>query len=238
MVTDPRPQAAPDALTPALALGGAVLLLGGAALGALLAAVVAPQALPALAASLLGPSPKAYWYLARAAGFVAYLLIWLSVVLGLLITGKLSRLWPGGPTTVDLHQFSGLLGLAFAVFHGGILLGDQYSGFTLVQLLVPFAGASYRPLAVGLGQVAFYVGLLVALSFYVRRHIGYRVWRLLHFGAFAVYVLVTAHGLAAGTDAGSPLVVALYGGTGLVVFFLTVFRILTSVGRCQPGYRR
>src|SRR5581483_644301 len=94
MVTNPRPQAAPDALTPTLALGGALLLLVGAALGALLAAVVALPALPALASSLLGSSPKAYWYLARAAGFVAYLLIWLSVVVGLLITGKLARLWP------------------------------------------------------------------------------------------------------------------------------------------------
>jgi predicted ferric reductase len=238
MAANPRARSAPDPLTPTLAFGGALLLLGGAALGAVLAAVVAPQWLPALVASLLGPSPQAYWYLARAAGFVGYLLIWLSVVLGLLITGKLSRLWPGGPTTVDLHQFSGLLGLAFAVFHGGILLGDQYIGFTLAQLLVPFAGTSYRPLAVGLGQVAFYIGLLVALSFYVRRHIGYRVWRLLHFGSFAVYVLVTLHGLAAGTDAGSPLIVALYGGTALIVFFLTVFRILISVGQRQPGYSR
>ena len=238
MVTSPRAPSAPDPLTPALALGSALLLLAGAALGALLASLVAPQWLPALTASLVGPSPKAYWYLARAAGFVAYLLIWLSVVLGLLITGKLSRLWPGGPTTVDLHQFSGLLGLTFAAFHGGILLGDQYIGYTPLQILVPFAGAGYRPLAVGLGQLAFYGGLLVALSFYVRRHIGYRVWRVLHFGSFAVYVLVTVHGLAAGTDAGSPMVVALYGGTGLAVFFLTAFRILSSGGRRQPGYRQ
>jgi predicted ferric reductase len=186
----------------------------------------------------VGSSPKAYWYLSRASGFVAYLLIWLSVVLGLLITGKLSRVWPGGPPTVDLHQFSGLLGLAFAVFHGLILLGDRYVGYTPLQLLVPFAGLEYRPLAVGLGQIALYVGLLVGLSFYVRRYIGFRTWRLLHFGSFAVYVLITIHGLAAGTDVGSPVTLALYGATGLTTFFLTVFRILTSVGRRQPGYSR
>jgi predicted ferric reductase len=197
-----------------------------------------PYWLPDLAASLVGPSPKAYWYLSRASGFVAYLLIWLSVVLGLLITGKLSRLWPGGPTTVDLHQFSGLLGLAFVVFHALILLGDRYVGYTPLQLLLPFAGGDYRPLAVGLGQVAGYLGALVALSFYVRRHIGYRLWRLVHFGSFAVYALVTAHALAAGTDAGSPFVVALYGATALTTFFLTVFRILMAAGHSQPGYSR
>jgi hypothetical protein len=54
---------------------------------------------------------------------------------------------------VDLHQFSGLLGLAFAIFHGAILLGDRYMGYTPLQLLLPFASLDYRPLAVGLGQV-------------------------------------------------------------------------------------
>ena len=225
-----------DHLTPALALESALLLLAGAALGALLAAVVAPRWLPDLAASLIGPSPKAYWYLSRASGFVAYLLLWLSVALGLLITGKHSRLWPGGPTTVDLHQFSGLLGLAFAVFHALILLGDRYIGYTPLQLLVPFAGRDYRPLAVGLGQLALYLGLLVGLSFYARRHIGFRVWRLLHFGSFAVYALSTVHGLTAGTDAASPAIVGLYSATALITFFLTVFRILNAVGRHQPGY--
>ncbi len=223
---------------PALALESALLLLLGAAVGALLAAVVVPRWLPDLAASLVGPSPRAYWYLSRASGFVAYLLLWLSVALGLLISGKLSRLWPGGPTAVDLHQFSGLLALAFAVFHALILLGDRYLTYTPLELLVPFAALDYRPLAVGLGQVAFYLSLVVGLSFYVRRHIGFRVWRLLHFGAFAVYVLATVHGLAAGTDAGSAMAVGLYGATALTTCFLTVFRILTSVGRTQPGYSR
>jgi predicted ferric reductase len=238
MITRPRSTSRLEPLTPALSLERALLILLGAALGALLAAVVAPRWLPDLTASLVSPSPKAYWYLSRASGFVAYLLLWLSVVLGLLITGKLSRLWPGGPTTVDLHQFSGLLGLAFAVFHALILFGDQYVGYTPLQLLVPFAGVDYRPVAVGLGQIAFYLSLLVGLSYYVRRHIGFRVWRLLHFGAFAVYALITVHGLAAGTDAASPMVVALYSATGVVTLFLTVFRILTAVGRRQPGYSR
>ncbi|HZS01997.1 MAG TPA: ferric reductase-like transmembrane domain-containing protein [Chloroflexota bacterium] len=238
MTTRPRPTATPDDPTPVLALQAALLLLAGAALGALLAAVLLPRWLPDLAASLVGSSPKAYWYLSRASGLVAYLLIWLSVALGLLITGKLARLWPGGPTTVDLHQFSGLLGLAFAIFHALILLGDRYVGYTPLQLLLPFAGGDYRPLAVGLGQVAFYLGALVGLSFYVRRRIGYRVWRLLHFGSFAVYVLATVHGLTAGTDADSAPVLALYGATALATLFLTVFRILMAMGRRQPGYSR
>ena len=222
---------------PSLGLEGTLFLLLGASLGALFALFVAPQWLAGVAQSLDGPSPKAYWYLSRAAGIVAYLLLWLSVALGLLITGKLSRLWPGGPTAADLHQFSSLLGWAFALFHGLVLLGDRYVGYSLVALLVPFAASDYRPLAVGLGQLAFYLGLLVSGSFYFRRWIGYRAWRLFHFTSFAVYLLATAHGLAAGTDAGQPLMLALYGLSALSVFFLTVFRVLAMARQPQPAAR-
>jgi predicted ferric reductase len=211
-----------------MALETALLLLLGAVIGTLLAVLLAPRWVPDLAASLSGPSPKAYWYLSRAAGLVAYVLLWLSIVFGLLITGKLARLWPGGPTTVDLHQYSGLLGLAFSVFHAGVLLGDRYIGYSLLELLVPFAGRAYRPLWVGLGQLGFYLGLLVAFSFCVRRWIGHRAWRLLHGGSFAVYLLVTVHGLAAGSDSGHPAVLTLYAVSSLSVAFLTTFRILVT----------
>lgn len=218
----------PDGLEPTVPLHDALFVLLGAAVGALFAALVAPRWLPDLAATLAGPSPKAYWLLSRSSGLVAYLLLWLSVALGLLITNRLSRLWPGGPTAADLHQFTGLLGLAFAVFHAVVLLGDRYVGYSLLEVLVPFAGGSYRPLWVGLGQVGFYLSLVVAFSFYARRRIGYRAWRRLHYASFLAYLLVTLHGLTAGTDSPTPLGVSLYGLTALATFFLTIFRILAT----------
>lgn len=224
--------------TGATTLENALLILLGAALGALFAVVIAPRWLPGLAASLTGPNPKAYWYLARGSGAVAYVLLWSSVALGLMITNKLSRVWPGGPTAVDLHQFVSLLALAFALFHALVLLGDRYIGYTLFQLLVPFASTAYRPLWVGLGQLGFYLALPVAFSFYVRRRIGHRTWRFLHYGSFGVYFLVTAHGLGAGTDANAPLMIALYGLTVLITYFLLVYRLLVSVQRPRPAAQK
>lgn len=218
-----------DDLTPILAVENALAILLGAALGTLFAVLVAPYWLPSLTASLTGPNPKVYWYLARGSGIVAYLLLWLSVVLGLMVSNKMARTWPGAPAAVDLHQFTSLLALIFVLFHMLILLGDRYINYTLLQLLVPFASTEYRPLWVGLGQVAFYLTALVTFSFYVRRRIGHRAWRFLHYASFAVYLLVTAHGLGAGTDSRAPVVVVLYGLTGLVTYFLTVYRILVSV---------
>jgi predicted ferric reductase len=211
----------------------AELLLGSLA-GVVTAAVLAGRWLPGLAASLAGPSPNAYWYLARASGIVAYLLLWSSVALGLLITNRLSRLWPGGPAAVDLHQFTSVLAVGAAIFHGAILLGDRYVAFSTMQILLPFAASSYRPSWVGLGQVAFYLSLLLIVSFYFRRFIGYRVWRRAHYGTYVVYLLSTAHALGAGTDASTVGVLALYGGTGLIIYGLTVYRLLTSISPLRP----
>ncbi|HET7770893.1 MAG TPA: hypothetical protein VFN74_19120, partial [Chloroflexota bacterium] len=214
---------------PVVPLWTALLVLGSAAGGAVLAAAVLPSLFPALAASIVGPEAKAYWFLARSSAFVAFALLWLSMALGLLMTNKLSRLWPGAPATYELHQFASLLGLAFALFHGMILLGDRYIGYTLRDVLVPFASRGYRPVWVGLGQVTFYVSLVVGLSFYVRRRIGHRAWRLLHFASFAAFAGALAHGVFAGTDGASALARFAYWAAGISVVFLTYYRITRSM---------
>ncbi|HLW49214.1 MAG TPA: ferric reductase-like transmembrane domain-containing protein [bacterium] len=181
-----------------------------------------------LAASLSGPEPQAYWYLSRAAGLTAYGLLWLAIVLGLSLSNRLARVWPGGPTAADLHQFASLLALVFATLHGLVLLGDRYIGYTFVQILVPFAGSGYRPLWVGAGQVGFYLAAVVAFSVYVRGSIGYRAWRVLHYLSFVVYLLATVHALGAGTDSASPQAFLIYWAGAAVVGLLTVRRVLTG----------
>jgi predicted ferric reductase len=172
-------------MPPAIALQTLIGMLLAAALGAGMAVFALPAWLPGLSQSLLGTEPKAYWYLSRSSAFVAYILLWLSMVFGLLMTNKLARVWPGGPAAFDLHQHASFLGLAFALFHALILLGDRYMQATLFQVLVPFQYSGYEPLWVGLGQAAFYGLAIVGLSFYVKDRIGRRAWRRLCAGADA-----------------------------------------------------
>jgi predicted ferric reductase len=207
----------------------------GVVLGTVGAALVLPTWLPDLTASAVGTEPKAYWYLSRAAGLVAYLLLWLSITLGLAITNRLVRAWPGGPTALDLHQFCSLLALGFALFHGLILLGDRYINYTLAQLVIPFADGDYRPFWVGLGQLSFYLAILITFSFNARRFIGLRAWRILHYASFALYAMVTAHGIGAGTDSTMPMVLALYIIAAATTFFLTLLRVLLALPLGRPG---
>ena len=216
-----QPQANGAWLTYGLAII-AGMALGGT--GALLANTWAPG----ITASLTGAEPKAYWYVSHASGFVSYGLLCVSMALGLLLTGRVAKLWPGGPTAVDLHEFTTLTALVMAAVHALILLGDKYIAFSPLTLLVPML-SPYRAEWVMLGQVGFYLAVPIILSFYLRRFLGPRTWRTLHYLTFAVFTLVTAHGVWAGSDSTNSFVLGSYVFALVSLYGLTVYRILAAV---------
>ncbi|MFZ0014870.1 MAG: hypothetical protein WAL25_12235, partial [Acidimicrobiia bacterium] len=110
--------------------------------------------------------------------------------------------------------------------HVGVLSVHDYLPFSWREILVPGA-STWRPIAVALGTVGLYGLAMVTSSFYVRRWIGQRAWRYIHFGSFGVFVASLLHGIQAGTDSGSPLMLGVYAGAAIVVFTLTAQRMLT-----------
>jgi predicted ferric reductase len=213
---------------PAVPLGLLLIGLAAVAVCTLGLAVAMPLWLPQLADSLMGEKPKAYWYLSRASAFAAFGLLWLSMVFGLLITNKLARLWPGGPTAFDLHQYVSLLGIGFIIFHVLILLGDKYINYSIAELLVPFGSANYKPAWVALGQLSFYLWLLVSLTFYIRRLITQRGFKVIHYLSFMLFVFALLHGLWSGTDATSSLATAFYWMCGGSTAFFIVYRVMSK----------
>jgi predicted ferric reductase len=222
------PQTSQDYPDSSLSLSSVVWIMVAMGTGALAAAIVIPSWMPQLLTSLLGPDPKAYWYLSRGSAFVALSLLWLSMALGLLITNKVARTWPGVPVSFALHEFTSILGLGFAIFHALILLGDRYIGYTLVQVLVPFS-SSYEPVWVGIGQVGFYAMMIVTISFYMRAHIGQKTWRSLHYVSFLTYLIALLHGITAGSDTSLPWVQQYYWISGGTLLFLLSYRIVANV---------
>ena len=213
---------------PAVPLQTFVMIMLAALGGASAALLILPNWLPGLGGSLEGSAPQAFWFLSRSSAMAAYWLLWLSMALGLMITNKLARLWPGGPVAFDLHQYATLLGLAFVLFHALILLGDRYIHYTLGSILLPFASGEYKPFWVGLGQVGFYLMALVAFSFYLRKRITTRVWRLIHYLSFAVFVLALAHGVLSGSDSQSAWIRGGYWVSAGLLLFLLIYRILAG----------
>lgn len=206
-----------------------ILLALAMIIGLLLAALVLPNWLPNLGYSLNGDAPKAYWYLSRATAFASLSLLWLSMALGMGITNKMARAWPGAAAAFAIHEYVSLLGLGFAAFHALVILGDHYINFTLMQLLVPFSTVDYRPFWVGVGQIGFYVWLIVALTFYIRSLIGQKTWRALHYASFAMYLMGLLHGLFSGTDSSMPWATSYYWISGGILLFLFFGRVVGAM---------
>ena len=167
-------------------------------------------------------SVQLWWYVTRASGIVAYLLLWFSTVLGLAVTSKFLDRLLDRVFTFDFHEFISLLSLAFVLLHVVVLLVDRYLPYSIWQILVPFI-SPYRPFWVGVGVIGFYVTLLVTVTFYLRKWIGMRTFRLIHVLSLVGYLGVTLHGVYAGTDTPLPAMKFLYEATGLAVLFLTVY---------------
>lgn len=212
---------------------GMSAVLGIIALGILaIAALIPGSAILALFgrlfdALLATSSVQALWYATRAAGILAYLLLWLSTAWGLAVSSKIFDPLLERFFTYDMHQFISLLALGFIALHVIVLLADQYLPFSIAQILVPFV-APYRPLWVGVGVIGFYLALLVSGTFYIRNHIGYRTFRVIHYASYGAYLVALAHGWLAGTD--SPLwsVQWMYAVTALVAIFLFVYRMVMA----------
>jgi predicted ferric reductase len=167
-------------------------------------------------------SVQIWWYVTRASGIIAYLLLWFSTILGLAVTSKyldgmLDRLF-----TYDFHEFISLLAVGFTLVHVIVLMLDHYMPYSLIQILVPFI-SPYRPFWVGVGVIAFYLVLLVTITFYLRNKIGTRAFRTIHIISLLGYIGVTLHGYFSGTDTALPSMQILYKVSGLAVLFLTVY---------------
>ncbi|MHB8377375.1 MAG: ferric reductase-like transmembrane domain-containing protein [Dehalococcoidia bacterium] len=165
-----------------------------------------------------------FWYLSRAAGFTAYLLLFASVALGIAVSTRAGKRLAGQNALFDIHRFLSILALAFSLFHVYVLLGDGYLNYNAWQLTLPFL-SPYRLLAVAVGSFAMYSLVLIVVSFYLRQFIGYRAWRTLHFLTFAMYAAVTLHGITAGTDTTQPWARAIYVVTGAIVLGLLAYRL-------------
>ena len=198
------------------------------ALGALIGLSLAVAGfVVAVSATGLAGQTTSFWYLSRSAGLVAYLLLWGSVVWGLLLSSKIGQGRLRTPVLLDAHQFLSNVAIGFAAFHGLVLMGDRYLSFPLAAVLVPFAG-TYKPALVAAGQIGLWLSLLLSLSFLVRRRMGQRLWRSFHYLSFVAFWAVVAHSVLIGSDSGVPVIAVMYLGTAGAVLFLTFYRILTA----------
>jgi methionine sulfoxide reductase heme-binding subunit len=181
-------------------------------------------------AAVAAQSNEVLWYLTRMTAVSAYIVLTVSALLGMVRgvargTGK-HLSW----ITDELHQVLATTFGGLVLLHLVTLYYHTFIPFSLVNFLVP-GHQPYRPLAVNLGVLGLYGLVVVLVSSWLRRRISYRTWRRVHYVSFVTFLLVTLHGLLAGSDAGEPWMRAVYIGASAAVGFLALLRLLTSLRR-------
>jgi predicted ferric reductase len=149
------------------------------------------------------------WYVTRASGMVAAGLLAVLVVSGVgLLTGLTYRVFEPLPAWV-LHRAVGLSFGLMVIIHMTVLLFDKFVGFSLADILVPFAttykpvmfgGVNFGSFAMALGILSLYAIVAVIVSSLVWMQAKPKAWRWLHYLSYAILVMVFIHSLLLGTD--------------------------------------
>ena len=201
------------------------------AIGGVLVAT-GPEATRVAADWLAAHSDSLAWYSSRILGFAAYGALAISVLYGLLLsTGILDHV-AHRAVSLTLHQDLSAIAIGLTALHGALLALDTYVPQTVRQLVIPF-NSPYRPEWTGVGQIALYLMVIVYASFYVRRRIGQRAWRMLHYTTLLAFVGATVHGLMSGTDTPAAWAFWAYTAASVAVVFLLGYRI--TLAAVQSG---
>ena len=152
------------------------------------------------------------YFLSQAFGWSALLWAWVTVVLGLLLSGPRPSWLPlSGRRLERLHRTTSLNTIALIAAHALLFAAQLVRSDTarwhsalataFVETFVPGGyDSGTGKLAIPLGQAALYLAIPLGLLFYVRHRIGPRTWRVLHRFVISVYILSVWHTLLYGTN--------------------------------------
>lgn len=177
------------------------------------------------------------WYIGRASGIFAFILLTVVVVNGLLISTRLVSQYIPPPLNYEMHRFFAWLSLFAIVGHIAAFTFDPFMKLQWGEGLVPMqldrsfvSSLGYHlRIPVTLGIFSLYGLITLVLTSYFRQKLSLKTWRLIHYLSFATYLLFLGHGLTAGSDSKEWWMIWIYGFSGILVTLLVIVRIRASL---------
>lgn len=180
---------------------------------------------------------KLWWYVARASGILAWVMLAIAVIWGILVATRILGRKPRPAWVLDLHRWLGGLSVTFTGVHLLGLVLDDYVEFGLRELFVPFA-SEWRPAAVALGVVALYALIAVQATSLAMKRLPRRLWKWVHMSSFGLFFVATLHAGMAGTDVTNPLYRVVVGVMVIGVVFFSIYRALHKLPEGDAPARR
>lgn len=171
------------------------------------------------------------WYIARAAGLVGFVFLWLTIFLGLAIHNPWLRKIIEPIYSFDLHCFTAAMAVIFVLVHGSVLLLDPAIDFGVADVFVPFFSKTQvvNVVYLSLGILAFYMMMVMTITSYLKRYMNHRVWRLLHFLNPLAFLFTVSHAYNIGTDLKNALVASIFSGLVLVLVLIYLSSLIFAL---------
>lgn len=197
--------------------------------------VVDPIPGPTAAEKLTDKAKSSWpWYVTRASGLVAAILLLVLMLSGIgMITGH-SFKFLDPLIAWATHKAIGIAFLVAILLHMIALLFDKFAPFNIVDLLVPFAseyksvtiaGFNVGSLYVALGVLAFWSVLFIVLTSLLWINKKPKFWRIVHYLTYFAMVAVFAHALLIGTDLSHGILRILWIAGGVLIAIILLVRL-------------
>ena len=176
------------------------------------------------------------WYVSRATGVVALVLLTVVMVIGILINRQ-GRL-PGLPrfAVTNLHRNLSLMAVVFIVIHVITAVMDGYVSIPLISGIVPFT-SGYEGFWLGLGAISFDLMLALIVTSLVRGRLSRRVWKAVHLLAYVSWPVAFAHSLGSSTDMQGGLLLDLAVLCAAVLAAALIWRLVAAAREVPPSER-
>jgi predicted ferric reductase len=176
------------------------------------------------------------WYVSRATGVVALVLLTVVMVIGILINRQ-GRL-PGLPrfAVTNLHRNLSLMAVVFIVIHVITAVMDGYVSIPLISGVVPFT-SGYEGFWLGLGAISFDLMLALIVTSLVRGRLSRRVWKAVHWLAYASWPVAFAHSIGSSTDMQGGLLLDLAVLCAAVLAAALIWRLVAAAREVPPSER-
>jgi methionine sulfoxide reductase heme-binding subunit len=145
------------------------------------------------------------WFVSRALGAMALLLLSLVIVLGILHnTSVVKNAELGLPrfVLVALHRNLSLLTVVFVALHVVTVIVTDYVHLRVIDVFVPGI-AAFNPIAAALGTVATDLLLAIIVTSMLRQRISRRVWFWVHWSSYLCWPVAVVHAVLNVTPRGT-----------------------------------
>lgn len=168
------------------------------------------------------------WYISRASGLIAFLLLYLVMFLGLSIRTPILKNILKPIYSLKIHAWLSVHSLFFVFLHGGVLIFDKFINVRIMDVFIPFSSEVYKN-EITLGIIGMYIMILLILTSYFRKRISNRMWRITHYLNIILYIIVIGHSLELGTDLQEGLARSIFVYANQFLALIIIINVFTRI---------